>query len=244
LWRAHLFIMSGVYEEQPYGVDFCSVFQVCVSNPSYDTSSDSFYYIYHVCLCGAIFCPLFLLFTAIYARIGHFLWVRRVVGGGSGAKQQIKRKKRIALALLGLVVSFFVCRMPNWIFVILAMSQLIEEMTPTIYMMKVTFVFLSVLNTSLNPMLYVLVDEPMSKTLSSCSSTLFDGFCLCCQSPDSPNQVSFNGDNQSPSQLMITKSTKFETTEDGGTDGPSPSVLAIIEEINKATANSKPAETH
>ena len=85
--------------------------------------------------------------------------------------------------------------------------------------------------------------ENWSKTLSSCSSTLLDGFCLCCQSTDSANQVSFN-DNQSPSQLMITKSTKFETTEDGGTDGPSPSVLAIIEEINKATANNKAPETH
>lgn len=176
LWTVYEVVLVDAIPDQMFGLDFCTVFSICVTNFELSTSTDSFFYIYHACLCGAIFCPLFVLFSVLYARICSFLWNRRAVGDGPSAHQQTKHKKKIAVTLLGLVAVFFVCRMPNWIFVILAMSHLVPEMTPAIWMIKSSLVFLSVFNAALNPLLY----EPLTKNATGRGRSFHSHRCCCC----------------------------------------------------------------
>ena len=201
LWTVYEVVLVDAVPGQPFGIDFCTVFSICVTNFEVSTSQDSFFYIYHACLCGAIFCPLLVLFSALYARICFFLWNRRAVGDGPAAHQQTKHKKKIAMTLLGLVAVLFVCRVPNWIFVILAMSHLIPEMTPSIWMIKSSLVFLSVLNAAVNPLLY----EPLTKNTTGTRARLLHGYrccCCCADSYDPPtNSPPANAADQLPAEM-------------------------------------------
>ena len=120
VWRSSTVIVGSTKEPQVTTMDFCRVFPCCLKNPNLSDNFES--NIYYFCLCGFIFCPLFLFFSAIYARIAHFLWIRKVVGAGASAKEQMHRKKKIAIALLGLVLAFFICRVPSWIFVMVSLE--------------------------------------------------------------------------------------------------------------------------
>lgn len=151
-------------------------------------------------LCGAIFVPLFFIFVVLYGRIGHFLWVRSPIGTGNVSNVHLAKKKRVAWALFWLIFWFFFCRMPNWIFVMVTMFQEDEHVTSAILMTKSTLVFLSVLNTVVNPWLYSQLNEPLKKTIKSCS----DQFCgqssifkSCCG-----YQVSLLPEQASPKQKV------------------------------------------
>jgi ABC-type transport system involved in cytochrome bd biosynthesis fused ATPase/permease subunit len=61
--------------------------------------------------------------------------------------------------------------MPNWIFVVVTMF-VDEEQTSGLQMLKSTLVFLSVLNTLINPWLYSQLNEPLKKNLKSCNEKL------------------------------------------------------------------------
>lgn len=168
IWRVYYFILVDDIPDPEIGMDFCSVFPSCNNNTKL---GPKIYPAYHVMLCGAIFVPLFLLFVVLYGRIGHFLWVRSPIGTGDSSNLHLARKKRIAWALFWLVFWFFFCRMPNWIFVIVTMF-VDEENNSGLSMLKSTLVFLSVLNTVVNPWLYSQLNEPLKKTMSNCSEKL------------------------------------------------------------------------
>ncbi|XP_046656389.1 QRFP-like peptide receptor [Daphnia pulicaria] len=168
IWRVYYFILVDDIPDPEIGMDFCSVFPTCNDNSKL---GPKVYPAYHIMLCGAIFVPLFLLFVVLYGRIGHFLWVRSPIGTGDSSNLQLARKKRIAWALFWLVFWFFFCRMPNWIFVVVTMF-VDEEQTSGLQMLKSTLVFLSVLNTLINPWLYSQLNEPLKKNLKSCNEKL------------------------------------------------------------------------
>lgn len=129
LWRVYHFIVVDDVPDPVFGIDFCSVFSVCTANNGLPPDELP---VYHIViekdtalpkqirgnsktfalqvLCGAIFIPLFVLFTILYVRIGHFLWVRTPVGTGDTIGQ-LARKKRVAWALFWLIITFFFCRM-------------------------------------------------------------------------------------------------------------------------------------
>ncbi len=61
-----------------------------------------------------------------------------------------------------------------------------EEPTSGLQMLKSTLVFLSVLNTLVNPWLYSQLNEPLKKTMNSCNEKLRGHIStLCCCSNDS-----------------------------------------------------------
>lgn len=160
-------------------------------------------------LCGAIFVPLFIFFTVLYGRIGHFLWIRTPIGTSDDAfNLHLAKKKRIAWALFWLVFWFFFCRMPNWIFVMVTMFQVDGQDTSAMLMIKSTLVFLSVLNTVVNPWLYSRLNESLKKTIRNCQDHSFCGyhctFRSCCQvqperpSSDSQRKLGPNQNEQIP----------------------------------------------
>lgn len=145
-------------------------------------------------LCGAIFVPLFLFFVVLYGRVGHFLWIRTPIGTSSGdtTNLHLARKRRVAWALFWLVFWFFVCRMPNWIFVMVTMFEDENEDSSAMQMLKSALVFLSVLNTVVNPWLYSQLNDSLKKTMKSCQDHNICGyrctFRICCQvQPERPS---------------------------------------------------------
>lgn len=89
------------------------------------------------------------------------------------------RKKKVAWALFWVIFWFFVCRMPNWIFVMATMFRS-KPFTKGLVMLKSALVFLSVLNTVVNPWLYSRLNEPLKKTLSSCTDQFCEPFSSVC----------------------------------------------------------------
>lgn len=144
----------------------------------------------------------------LYGRIGHFLWIRTPIGiSGDSYNLQLARKKSIAWALFWLVFWFFFCRMPNWIFVMVTMFE-DEQVTSAMLMLKSTLVFLSVLNTVVNPWLYSQLNESLKKTIRNCKDHSFCGyrctFRSCCQVQserplsDSQKKLGLNPNEQKP----------------------------------------------
>lgn len=92
------------------------------------------------------------------------------------------------------------------------------EMTQAIVMLDVVLKFLSQLNTALNPFLYVRIDNPMRKTLASCSydtCSLFNCFHSCFKAPKIKEQSSFrslHGTNHSPKTNTGTRVKSNEPT--------------------------------
>lgn len=89
------------------------------------------------------------------------------------------RKKKVVWALFWLIFWFFVCRMPNWIFVMATMFRS-NPFTKGMVMLKSVLVFLSVLNTVVNPWLYSRLNEPLKKILTSCTDQFCEPFAIVC----------------------------------------------------------------
>ena len=166
LWRVYNFIIVDDIPDPDFGVDFCSVFPLCLSDLKVSTGRSSFFYVYHLALSAAIYGPLLLLFIGtVYLRIGRYLRISHVVQGFEC--QPIKHKKRIARSILGLVSVFFVCRLPSTLLFILDMTQAIEATPAAVYINK-SFVMLSVLSTCLNPSFYSRLDVEITDSVTKC----------------------------------------------------------------------------
>ena len=114
LWRVYTFIVIDDVPDSEFGIDFCSSFPMCTYNRDV---SQSFSIGYYNLLCVAVFLPLLSLFIIAYCKIGHFVLMRKPIDlEPSSLNHQMTRKRRISMALSIMVITFFLCRTPSWIY--------------------------------------------------------------------------------------------------------------------------------
>ena len=135
----------------------------------------------------------------------------------------------MAVALFWLVFIFFICRMPNWIFIIVTMFGEDVPFGTGMRMLKSSLSFLIVLNTALDPWLYSRLNEPLKKTLRSCSDHCLKSISIddsCCHGPVlSTNSNDEEGNGQQPrnyrTRAQRTRNNKIRPEELMDTDSSS-----------------------
>ena len=199
-----------------------------------------------------MFIPLFFVFLILYCRIGYFLWLRSPVGSinSSGYQATLARKKQVAVALFWLVFAFFICRMPSWIFIIVTMFGEDVPFGTGMRMAKSSLMFLSVLNTALDPWLYSRLNEPLKKTLRSCSTSCLQSISIfdsCCQGPVLPSSSNDDDEehNQHQHRSQRTRKNKIRPNEDTDSSltGMNIPTISTVVHADLNTAKSSASQT-
>lgn len=120
------------------------------------------------------------------------------------------RQLRMFRAILVIMITFFVCRLPTWIFLLYKLFNVANSNFH--WMLQYTFGLLSIFNCVLNPLLYTYLTETIN-----CSFLLWDNFkslyCCCCwrrpPSPPPPTQRRHHGE-----QLVCARN--YNSPVDGG----------------------------
>lgn len=126
--------------------------------------------IYYSALNCLVFLPLVIFFTWSYINIALVIWRHQTPetqeGNAANKKRKpivnhhFERKVRTFKVVIVLLLSFVLCRLPYWIFYII---RLATNMTShSIWTLHFSFISLSILNCTLNPMLYNFLNESIT----------------------------------------------------------------------------------
>ncbi|KAK2725447.1 hypothetical protein QYM36_000065 [Artemia franciscana] len=191
-WETYEFLVAT--EKPPY-IDFCGVYRWCAANQRIRQTDPNSLPAYYTSLFVFIFVPLMSVYIVFYVEIIRFLWLRKPVGNNAVGRQ---RKKRIATALFILIAAFCICRMPIWIFILITMVTTVPNSIENI-ILKCCLAFLSVVNTGLNPHLYMVIGDPLkNKRRKKCMSAFCKIVCFCCSENavgEGSTSISTSGDN-------------------------------------------------
>ena len=101
----------------------------------------------------------FTVMLILYPIIIYHLWTRHVPGEPSALQQQRANRmaRKITKMMIAVVLSFFVCWAPQFIFV--WMYPLARELTATLPWLFPFILWLQVLNSAMNPVLYAIFNE-------------------------------------------------------------------------------------
>ncbi|XP_042889541.1 substance-K receptor-like [Penaeus japonicus] len=112
-----------------------------------------------------IFVPLLVAFLVCYSRLIVFLRHRPAVGAADS--RQSRRKRKVILTVGAIMLTFFVCRLPPWIFLLVPQvnDRLNEQGRRTYSYIHYSLHMLSMCAPAINPFLYALLHQTYQQHL-------------------------------------------------------------------------------